>query len=224
MRQIAGEPVHEQFNDADNRGQRLEATVERLTTEVASLKLELATLVSALREIQAEPTSRHATEAPRRFAPAPPVRPSPAPAAIVVLLATGLLSWQLIMGPRPDPSAQAASRAASNAPRVVATRPMPAPPPTVDIATDPPMTPLVKPTIYKGTLSIAADRPGARVFVNRREIGIAPVRVRNLKAGAHLVWIEREGFRRWTRVVTVPAERVTRVFADLEPLEPVIEY
>jgi len=53
--------------------------------------------------------------------------------------------------------------------------------------------------------------------VNRESVGIAPVRVENLRAGAHLVWVESDGYRRWTRVVTVPAEKVTRVTADLEP-------
>jgi hypothetical protein len=42
--------------------------------------------------------------------------------------------------------------------------------------------------------------------------------VRNLKAGSHLVWIERDGYRRFTRVVQVPADRVSRLWADLEPL------
>jgi hypothetical protein len=69
-------------------------------------------------------------------------------------------------------------------------------------------------------LSVNADRPGAIVFVNRRIVGPAPVRVRNLRAGAHLVWVESDGYKRWTRVVTVPAERVTRVSADLEPIVP----
>ena len=54
-------------------------------------------------------------------------------------------------------------------------------------------------------------------------VGTAPVRVTNLRAGAHLVWVESEGFRRWTRVVTVPAERVTRVTASLEPEGVVVE-
>ena len=35
----------------------------------------------------------------------------------------------------------------------------------------------------------------------------------NLRAGSHLIWIERDGYRRWTRVVQVPADRVTRVSA-----------
>lgn len=213
--------MHEQPNDVDGRVERLDKTVERLTTEVSSLKLELATLVSALRESRSQPEARPAMVVRHARTPEPPSRPSPAPAAVVVLLATALLSWQLITGPRPDAAEPAR---ASASPSATATH---APPPStlpVDQATEPPVTPLVTPTIYKGTLSVAADRPGARVYVNRREVGVAPVRVRNLKAGAHLVWIESEGYRRWTRVVTVPAERVTRVAADLEPIEPVIEH
>lgn len=216
--------MHEPPNQADSRVNQLDETVERLTTEVASLKLELATLVSALRETQSAQARRRASVPVRPIKPGPPSRPSPAPAAVVVLLATALLSWQLIMGSRPDGAAQAGTMAATEPARVAESRVKPAPRPTIDTAaTEPPVTPLVTPTVYKGTLSIAADRPGARVYVNRRDVGVAPVRVRNLKAGAHLVWIEREGFRRWTRVVTVPAERVTRVSADLEPVAPVIE-
>ena len=72
-------------------------------------------------------------------------------------------------------------------------------------------------TRYAGTLSIDAE-PGGNVFIDRRPAGKTPLRVENLRAGSHLVWIEREGFRRWTRVVSVPADRVSRVSAGLEPL------
>jgi PEGA domain len=207
MHNCGGKSVHDQSSE-----------IERLSTEVASLKLELATLVSALREHQS-PTPRPPA-APRAFRkPEPPSRPSPAPAAIVVLLATSLLSWQLITGPRADGTTDARPAMAETA-RGVGQPRNAAPRPVIESApTEPPLTPLVKPTVYKGTLSVSADRPGARVYVNRREVGVAPVRVPNLKAGAHLVWIEHEGFRRWTRVITVPAERVTRVSADLEPVE-----
>jgi hypothetical protein len=75
------------------------------------------------------------------------------------------------------------------------------------------------PIVYRGSLSVAADQPAAEVFVNRKPVGLAPVRVNNLRAGSHLVWIESEGHRRWTRVITVPYERVTRVRADLEPAD-----
>jgi hypothetical protein len=69
---------------------------------------------------------------------------------------------------------------------------------------------------YVGTLSIDAD-PDGEVFIDRQSIGRTPARAENLKAGSHLVWIERDGYRRFTRVVQVPADRVTRLVADLEP-------
>ncbi len=190
---------------------------ERLTSEVASLKRELATLTGAIRELQYQQAGQRMT------LPAQPVahsRPSMTPAAIVVLIAAGLLSWQVIATPgadrlkaqanRPAPTAAGANdrQARLTVPTGIATA----------TPTEPPMTPLVTPTIYKGTLTVKADRPGARVFVNRKDVGTAPVRVDNLRAGAHLVWVESDGYRRWTRVVTVPAETVTRVAADLEPL------
>jgi hypothetical protein len=205
--------VQGQSNIPDGRVERLESTVERLTSEVTSLKLELATLVSVLRE-------RSVQEVPRLPASAQPSkvqqpsRPSVTPAAVVVLLATSLLSWQLIKTPA----------SVTSPPAVQSPAPRPDVLPVFELPpTEPPITPLVKPTIYRGTLAINADRPGATVFVNRRNVGTAPVRVRNLKAGAHLVWVESNGYRRWTRVVTVPAERVTRISADLEPIEPGVE-
>ncbi len=202
-------------NGADPRVGQLEKAVERLTSEVLSLKLELATVTSAIRDGHLNQTTRRSPSpvvAPAAIEPR--LRPSIAPAAIVVVLAVGLLAWQLVATPSPVPSIAQAGRAATQAlaPVVRAEAPPAEAPPT-----EPPITPLVRPTIYKGTLSVNADHPGATVFINRKNVGTAPVRVRNLRAGAHLVWIERAGFRRWTRVITVPAERVTRVSADLEP-------
>ena len=70
---------------------------------------------------------------------------------------------------------------------------------------------------YVGTLSIDAA-PAGEVFIDRRPAGRTPVRAENLRAGSHLIWIEREGYRRWTRVVAVAADRVSRVSAQLDPL------
>jgi hypothetical protein len=142
----------------------------------------------------------------------PPIRPSMAPAGLVVLLAVGLLSWQLMVTPQRDPSIAAANRPAAAIARAVN---------PVAHAAAPAASaeqPRIMPTVYKGTLSVKTDLPGAKVFVNRKSVGTAPVRVRNLRAGSHLVWVERDGYQRWTRVVTVPAERVTSVSVDLEPV------
>ena len=216
--------MSEQPKELDGRVGQKDDAVERLTSEVTSLKLELATLTSALRELQSQQAGRRLTVPAKAIGVTPPVRPSMTPAAIVVLIAAGLLSWQVLATPRVDRAATQVNRPAPSAPRAVE-RTAQLTLPTVNEtapATEPPVTPLVKPTVYKGTLSVKADHPGAEVFVNRKAVGKAPIRVDNLRAGAHLVWVESDGYRRWTRVVTVPAETVTRVTADLEP-EPVIE-
>ena len=75
------------------------------------------------------------------------------------------------------------------------------------------------PVKYVGSLSIDSQPGDGEVFVNRESAGRTPLRLNDLKAGSHLIWVERAGYRRWTRVVQVPADRVTRLFADLEPTE-----
>ena len=90
------------------------------------------------------------------------------------------------------------------------------PPPSVQ----PPATTKINlptPTNYVGTISIDGE-PAGEVFIDRRSAGRTPLRVENLKAGSHLIWIESDGYRRFTRVVLVPSGRVTRLWADLEPL------
>ena len=42
-----------------------------------------------------------------------------------------------------------------------------------------------------------------RSLENRKTVGSTPLRVEKLRAGSHLIWIERDGYRRWTRVVAV---------------------
>jgi hypothetical protein len=203
--------------------------LERLRSEVTALKLELATLTSAIRELQHRQSGHRLSIPANALKPEPPRRPSLVPAAVVVFLAVGLLSWRVSVTPRAEhvTTVAAGNRGAGAGIRSAAIPDPGSRVPTTIAAdaqksTEPPVTPLVKPTEYKGTLSVRADHPDATVFVNRRKVGRAPVRVNNLRAGAHLVWVERDGYRRWTRVVTVPAETVTRVDADLEP-EPVVE-
>lgn len=205
--------MQDQPNDLDGRVTGLDASVARLTSEVTSLKLELATLVSAIRDLQRQGGPQKAP--PRHLLPAieSSIKPSFVPGAVVVALAVGLLAWQVVVTPRVVQSAgqPAPSASVAGAPTQASTTgEQPAPGAELSSAL---------PAVYRGTLTIRADHPGAHVYVNREPVGIAPVRVRNLRAGAHLVWVESEGYRRWTRVVTVPAEQVTRVAADLEPID-----
>ena len=107
----------------------------------------------------------------------------------------------------PSPIQNAASVSAA------ASLPAPAPP------ARPPARAASRPAGYVGTLTIDAS-PGGEVFVDRRSVGHTPVRLEKLRAGSHLIWIEREGYRRWTRVVAVTADRISRVTADLDPISP----
>ena len=38
----------------------------------------------------------------------------------------------------------------------------------------------------------------------------------NQKAGTHTVWIERDGYQRWTGAVLVPADKQTRLNVKLD--------
>ena len=189
--------------DQAAHARQLDATVQRLTTEVAALSREVASLARAVDDIQSQQLGRRLR--PHAHAMTGP-RPSNASAAMIVVIAGVLLAWQAMMAPRAGEPPRLASGArpapVELAARVEAVRPAP-----------------TAPIVYRGTLAVAADQPAAEVFINRQRVGVAPVRVANLRAGSHLVWIESEGHRRWTRVVTVPYERVTRVKADLEPLD-----
>ncbi|HWI18991.1 MAG TPA: PEGA domain-containing protein [Vicinamibacterales bacterium] len=193
------------------RVDQLERSVERTSKQLRSLTSEVATIVSA-----------------RRNNPAPSIRHARVPAAVG--LAAGLLLamwlWPYPTGvaeqpPSPIPSPAAVEAAAAE----TTAAPEPAPQPVPLKVAAPVVTP-VRPAParenprrvdYFGTLSIDAS-PAADVFINRRPAGRTPVRLTELKAGSHLVWIQREGFRRFTRVVQVPADRVTRVSATLDPL------
>ena len=194
--------------------------LDRLRSEVTSLKLELATLTSAIRELQHHQSGHRLSVPAKAIARHQPRNPSLVPAAVVVVLAATLLSWQVITGPRGQRVIAQANPAPAAAPARPARIEIPKSPD--DKPAEPELKPVPLPAIYKGALTVRADSPGATVFVNRRKVGTAPVRVNNLRAGAHLVWVENDGYRRWTRVVTVPAETVTRVDADLEP-EPTVQ-
>ena len=201
--------MQDQPNNPEIRARLLDQEVERLNSEVASLKLEMATLVSAVHEIQAQQLSRRLPARNPTAVAAP--KPSAVPAAVVVMAFAGLLSWQVLTSPRRIEAPIATTVAMRPAPIGLVSLVAPVTPEAPEVPAGP--------VIYRGTLSVNADQPAAEVFVNRQRVGTAPVRVRNLRAGAHLVWIESEGHRRWTRVITVPAEKVTRVSAALEPIE-----
>ena len=70
---------------------------------------------------------------------------------------------------------------------------------------------------FIGTLTVESEPSGAAVFIDRQSVGQTPLSVAGRRAGSHVVWIERQGYRRWTAAVRVAADKVTRISASLEP-------
>ena len=57
---------------------------------------------------------------------------------------------------------------------------------------------------------------GATVLLNQRPVGKTPVLLTALRVGSYVLWIEREGYNRWTAAVLVSAVNQTRINAKLE--------
>lgn len=223
------------------RVERAERQVERAHTDISALQSDLATLVSAVNDIKERmgrsPSKPVLVALPSRKLPA---RGGIAAAILIMLLmaaaaAAGLASFSADELPEPRPVENVTSSAAPPAPppsdpqpEVSVAPPAPAPSdpqPDVGAAVQKPISPPAPaararpaPSVnYFGTLTVEAE-PAGEVFLNRQSVGHTPVRLENLRAGSHLIWIQREGHRRWTRVVAVTANRISRVSASLEPL------
>ncbi len=188
-------------------------TAERLLREsrldALALKREVATLVSAARDNRAQARRSAVTLG--------------LAAACLVSLAT--VGWRSI--PSVAPSIVAAVEPATVAVVDPPALEEPEPAPKASVPVSPPRpdgqaraqprTERAPREPFVGTLSVEAVPTGGEVFVNRRSVGTTPVRLSGLRAGSHLVWIERAGYRRFTKVVTVPADQVTQVSVVLEP-------
>jgi hypothetical protein len=233
----AVQPRHQETEDLRVRVDRAERLVDRSLIEITTLKSDLATLVNAVEDIKKRQSRRDAP-------PTPPLQPgqrmSPWRAALaaVVLLSFATLAWGLVTIVSDDPAEPPPIESESDPVAVPAPVVDAAPPPveiqnaTTVAATpasmdrprdavargDPPPRAASRPTMaYVGTLTIDAS-PAGEVFVDRRSAGRTPLRLEKLRAGSHLIWIEREGYRRWTRVVAVAANRTSRVSATLNPI------
>lgn len=208
--------------DLRQRLDRAERLVERSMMNVTALKSELATLVSAVEDIKKRQSRLHAP-VPSLERPGKRTSGMWAMLAAVALLTFALLGWGLMaivstdlpeLGPI---ESEAAEPAAIPTPAGETVR---APATVREVATPdaaPPRLAPRTPTSYFGTLTVDAS-PAGEVFLNRETVGHTPLRLEKLRAGDHLIWIERDGYRRWTRVVAVAANRVSRVSATLDPL------
>ena len=213
---------------------RLEHSHERRLGQISLLRAEVATLVAAIEDIKKRDVRRASYAAKLPAMPVPAVQRSRTAAAVtgaLAGLAIGILGWMtwqgdpIVVADATPPAVVAETREPIEDPAPAAPQPAIAlasavvPPVTREAATREFVEPQRDDATYVGTLSIDAS-PGGAVFINRKPVGQTPVRISDLKAGSHLVWIERDGYRRFTRVVQVPANRVSRLSAELERLTP----
>ena len=200
-----------------SRAEAAEQSLRETKEEVAALKRQMANLVAVREELlQAIPAQTRASTPPSKPARAPtPTQWGPlAAAAMLILVVAGMTGWRWSNTPAPEVvAAQPVVEAAEPAPLpentspltpVAATSPLPARGASAR-SREPEETPLH--TRYVGTLSVDAVPSGGEVFINRKSVGLYPARITGLRAGSHLVWIERNGYRLFTRVVTVPADK-----------------
>jgi hypothetical protein len=95
--------------------------------------------------------------------------------------------------------------------------PMPAPgvfaaasvPPATLVVKNGPVEP------FRGTLVIESDPIGATVFVNRERVGETPLTLPDLRVGSRVVWLESDGYQRWSAGVRVSADQRTRLSVKL---------
>ena len=71
-------------------------------------------------------------------------------------------------------------------------------------------------TEFVGTLSIRSTPDKAEVHIDRERVGETPLVLRRVRAGSHAIWIEHEGYQRWTAGVNVPADERTQVTVTLQ--------
>jgi hypothetical protein len=72
---------------------------------------------------------------------------------------------------------------------------------------------------FSGSLFVASNPPGARVFVDGRAFGTAPARIPEVPIGSHVVRLELPSHRAWTTSIRVAAGQETRVAGSLEPIQ-----
>lgn len=234
---------------------RAERQIEQVLRDIAKLKFDLATLVTAVDDIRKRQGRPVRTPAPA----VAPVRGKlvrlRTAASMVLLLAAGALLWGLgsfAAGDSPPPPIVESASSRVEAPVVVVPAMTQEAPALTTAAVDSAIAPgsdhgagsgrppgvagsatakvsaatgsaraqpdrPARDAAYVGTLTVDAE-PAGEVFLNRTRVGRTPLRLENLRAGSHLIWIERDGYRRFTRVVPVAADRISRVSASLDPI------
>ena len=77
--------------------------------------------------------------------------------------------------------------------------------------------PSAKRVRFVGDLFVSSVPLAAAVFIDQKYVGETPLKLSGLRAGSHVVWLERAGHERWTNAVTVRANVLNRVAPKLQP-------
>jgi hypothetical protein len=89
---------------------------------------------------------------------------------------------------------------------------------TVSLAAVPRPQPAAPPASANdvGSIQVESRPVGAQVFVDGRAVGVTPIEVRDIKAGAHAVRLELSGYSQWATTIDVGGGERHRVAASLE--------
>ena len=71
--------------------------------------------------------------------------------------------------------------------------------------------------IFRGHFVVDSVPAGATVLINQRPAGTTPLHLAEYPAGSYAVWVELEGYERWTAAVRVQANRTTSIRPLLLP-------
>jgi len=214
------------------RLERIERTIASAQQELAQIRSEIATLVGTIEDIKKRSSRQTGAQSSSEQPGKSWFRVITATIGVMLGIAVGALIWTQLAGAKTVPVGAAPQEEQPlSTPGDSATRPEPVPadspvatPAPVAVpparvqqsSTKPTAIIQAEPVTYVGTLSIDAD-PSGEVFLDRQDAGRTPLRLDKLRAGSHLIWIEREGYQRFTRVVQVQADHVTSLSAALEP-------
>ena len=66
-------------------------------------------------------------------------------------------------------------------------------------------------TQFKGHLVIDSVPAGATVLINQRPAGTTPLQLMDYPAGSYAIWVERDGYERWTAGIRVQAGTTTHI-------------
>ncbi|MCX7796003.1 MAG: PEGA domain-containing protein [bacterium] len=67
-----------------------------------------------------------------------------------------------------------------------------------------------------GTLQVSSNPPGARVYLNGKDIGTTPLSNSSIPEGTHNLSIELFGYKPWRGIIEIIPRQITNIFANLE--------